>query len=72
MSRRVSAPNDICASFGTASTVPTPLTVIESVVVRVLGAGEIGQPDGAGQSDDGESRGSDEQQAFHREPPLSG
>src|SRR5262245_46675780 len=28
--RRVSAPNDIFASFGTASTEPTPLTVIES------------------------------------------
>ena len=28
--RRVSAPNDIEASFGTASTEPTPATVIES------------------------------------------
>jgi hypothetical protein len=42
--RRVSAPNDIAASFGTVSTEPTPFTVIESVVVASWAPARSGRP----------------------------
>src|SRR5262245_4810095 len=44
VARRVSAPKDIRASFGIASTVPTPLTVIESVSEEDCAPARSGSP----------------------------